>query len=280
MHRLFISAFALALAALALAQPEDEARLFHTVEAGDTLISIAFAYGVTLDQLLALNDLQPEAFLQIGQRLLVMRAPEFADGALQALPEPAPAPETETAVGDAIESGDLPPAPVIEAKAPMRDPADLSPRLCLAAYEDDNQNGMMDPGEATLADATIRLIDDAGQERLRHTTDGAAEPACQRALERRLYVIEAQAPPGFGLTVSPRLTLDLRAGGLVKLDFGAQRGLTVADLPPPEPSSADEAPASESPRSLLRQLSGLFALGLAAVVFFSGLAVSFFARGR
>ena len=258
-----IGILALAIGVVLLqAQPEDDADLVHTVTAGDTLISIAHAYGVTLEQLLTLNDLNPEALLQIGQRLLVIRAPEFAAevGAPDAVAGAAP--ETETAVGGNVESGDLPPAPVAAAAAPMRDPADISPQLCFAVYRDDNQNGMREPGEELLRDATIRLLDAKDVEQLRYTTDGATEPYCQRLQERKLYTIEGSAPPGFGLTSASRLRIE------------------ALPIPPLEPASGADERASEQPRSLLRELSGLFALGLAAVVFCSGMVVSLFIRVR
>lgn len=268
-------------AVLLQAQPEDDRDIVHTVDSGDTLISIAHAYGVTLDQLLSLNDLHPEALLQIGQRLLVIRASEFAeeeDG------EPAPdsdeSSESAELVGGDVERGDLPPAPVAEADAPMRDPADIHPQLCFAVFEDLNQNGMMEPNERPLTEATIRLLDGADVEQLRYSTDGAAEPYCERRLERRLYTIEGSAPPGFGLTSAARLRIDLRNGGLVTLEFGAKQGLETASVPPPAGDMGSDDDASESPRSLLRELSGLFALGLAAVVFFSGMAVSLIIRWR
>ena len=271
---------ALAIGAVLLqAQPEDDRDIIHTVDSGDTLISIAHAYGVTLDQLLSLNELHPEALLQIGQRLLVIRAPAFAeeeDG------EPAPesgesgeSSESAELVGGDVASSDLPPAPVAEADAPMRDPADIRPQLCFTVFEDHNQNGMMEPNERPLTNAAIRVLDTADVEQLRYTTDGA-EPYCERRLERALYTIEGSAPPGFGMTSAARLRIDLRNGGLVKLEFGAKRGLETASVPPPAGDMGGDDGASESPRSLLRELSGLFALGLAAVVFFSGMAVSLF----
>ena len=273
----------LALGALALAQSGDGDDLFHTVEAGDALISIAYAYGVTLEQLLALNDLQAEALLQIGQRLLVIRAPEFAGdeaGDGEAAAAEVDAGPLDTAVGGAIESEDLPPAPVAEADAPMRDPADIRPRLCFAVYDDANQNGMMDAGEGMLAGATIRLLDGDDLERLRYTTAGAGEPHCPRQLERGLYTLAGEAPPGFGLTGTPRLRVDLRRGGRVDAAFGAKQGLEGGAPPPLAPASGADAAAEAPPRSLLRALSGLFALGLAAVVGFSGLALSIFLRWR
>jgi len=46
----------------------------HEVRAGDTLYGIAGKYGITLDQLLRLNNLKKNAAIQPGQKLLV--APE------------------------------------------------------------------------------------------------------------------------------------------------------------------------------------------------------------
>ena len=273
-------ALAIGLAPLG-AQPENDADIVHAVDAGDTLTSIAIAYGVTLDQLLTLNDLDPEALLQIGQRLLVIRAAAFADDdeddpeavAEVAMEEPA-------AVGGNVDSGDEPPAPVAEADAPMRDPADISPRLCFAVFVDDNHNGMMEPDERLLAGATIRLLEANEAERLRYATDAIAEPFCERRLERKLYTLAASAPPGFGLTGASRLRIDLRPGGLVHVDIGAKAGMESPALPPQDGIRGGDQPAGEKPRSLLRELSGLFALGLAAVVFFSGMAVSLFTRWR
>ena len=285
MRKLLIGMVALAIgAALLLGQPEDDADIFHTVDAGDTLISIALAYGVTLDQLLTLNDLHPEALLQIGQRLLVIRAPQFADDADDTMDTADTAAEDETeaeaAISGNVERGDLPPAPVIAADAPMRDPADISPQLCYGVFLDDNQNGMRDAGEASLPAATIRLLDAQDVEQLRYTTDGAAQPSCERRLERKLYLIEGAAPPGFGLTSASRLRLDLRSGGRVTVEFGAKQGLKALPTPPLERSTSEAERASAAPRSLLRELSGIFVLGLAVFVFFSGMALSFFIRGR
>ena len=279
MRRVLFVCFALALGiALNLAQPEDE-DLIHTVGAGDTLISIAHAYGVTLDQLLTLNNLRPEALLQIGQRLIVMRAPEYADDGESSSDDDEIA-DGENAFGGGRESADLPPAPVAQADAPMRDPADISPRLCFTVFQDENHNGMMEPGEDQLPDATIRLLDAEDTELLRYTTAGATEPICPRGLERQPYLIVGEAPPGFGWTSAAHLQVDLRMGGLVRVDFGAKAGLESAPIPPLAPASADDERLDEGPRSLLREFSGLFALGLAVIVLSSGMAVSLFVWGR
>ena len=271
MFRRWIMLIALATGmAMLKAQPEDGADLVHTVVAGDTLISIALSYGVTLDDLLSLNGLNPEALLQIGQRLVIIRSgsPIEEAGA------------SESGDGGDAESDVLPPAPVAEADAPMIDPADMRPQLCLAVFQDDNQNGTMEPDERYLAEGSIILLDETEAEHLRYTTDGESEPYCPSDIQRGIYRIEGEAPAGYGMTGSAILVVDLRAGGEVSVDFGAKQGLATSIVPTPDPQAGKgEAQAGES-SSLLYELSGLFVLGLAGVVLISGMALSLFIRGR
>lgn len=51
---------------------QPDGSIVHVVVAGDTLAGIAYAYGVTLDQLRQLNNIQPgDNILQIGQKIVV-----------------------------------------------------------------------------------------------------------------------------------------------------------------------------------------------------------------
>lgn len=288
MSRLLLACVFLALGLpQAQAQTENGGDLIHTVKAGDTLISIAHAYGVTLDQLLSLNSIDRETLLQIGQRLLVISAGEPASDESGAASEDSGAASEDNGGSEAANAPGIvaagerwPPAPVRDADAPMRDPADLSARLCASVYQDDNQNGLMDPDEKLLPDATILLLEAGGVLRQEYKTDGSAEPYCPDELERQFYTVEAIAPPGFGLTSAASLRVDLRSGGLARVDFSAKLGLDAPALAP-----SDEAPPlppteARAGRSLLRELGGLFVLGLAGVVLFSGLAVSLVVRGR
>jgi LysM repeat protein len=54
------------------AQPDGS--IIHTIQAGDTIDSIAFAYGITRADILSLNDLQSANFIFPGQQLLVREA--------------------------------------------------------------------------------------------------------------------------------------------------------------------------------------------------------------
>ncbi len=265
----------LCVAALMSANAQETDNLIHTVEAGETLTAIAQNYGVTLEQLLSLNSLDPDAYLQIGQRLLV--APDAASGDAQ--------PAGETGTDDPQEPREptpddsYPEAPVIEASAPMMDPADLQPLVCLVVYEDANHNGMREPAELRLRQGTIVLYDGAGLERARYTTDGESEPACLRDLGRQVYRLGAEAPAGYGLRGESELWLDLRAGGDVLLEFAARQG---ADLPAGPVSPAQDA--SDAPvdvtGGLLRELAGLALMAAAAAVMASGLILAVFLRSR
>ncbi|HLU09193.1 MAG TPA: LysM peptidoglycan-binding domain-containing protein, partial [Oceanobacillus sp.] len=55
-------------------QPQPDGSIIHTVQPGDTIDSIAVAYGLTRAELLALNPLADPRIIQIGQQLLVREA--------------------------------------------------------------------------------------------------------------------------------------------------------------------------------------------------------------
>lgn len=267
------------LAAAVTVGAQDGGDLVHTVAAGETLISIANAYGVSLDELLALNELDPNAILPIGRQLVVILEADLVADAEEASDDRETAEATAVPISTTSVAG-LPPAPIAAADAPMLDPALISPRLCFAVFADANQNGMREPGEGYLNGATIRLLDEDGVEALQYQSDGQSEPHCPPDLPGRRYAIEAMAPSGYGLTGAARLSLDLRDGGDVEIDYGAWPGFDAAAVPPLQPVAQDETPAEASQPAILRELSGLFVLLLAGLVFCSGMALSIVLRFR
>lgn len=280
MLRLWITiALAVATLTLSLAQSSDD--LVHTVDAGETLIAIANAYGVSLEQVLSLNGLDPEAYLQIGQLLIVIPADQLAvEEEAAASDDLAPA---AALVGpldvSGRGSGALPPAPVIMADAPMKDPADMSPEICFGVYLDDNQNAMRDPAEIYLAGGQILLFDKADVEQWRATSAGDAQPGCRTDVARALYRMQGNAPAGYGLTSAGSLELDLRAGGRVRVEFGVKPGAPT--FAPIFGAPADVAPEPANVGgSVLQELGGVFVLLLAGAVLALGAAVSLFVRWR
>ncbi|NIN68189.1 MAG: LysM peptidoglycan-binding domain-containing protein, partial [Anaerolineae bacterium] len=53
-----------------------ERRRVHVISAGDNLWDVAMQYGTTVDEIAALNELDPEAILALGQELLIPQSAE------------------------------------------------------------------------------------------------------------------------------------------------------------------------------------------------------------
>ena len=64
--------------------PKPSERVVHVVQAGETLDSIAFSYGKTREELLAINNIADPRIIQIGQEIIISLPPT---------PTPTPSPE-------------------------------------------------------------------------------------------------------------------------------------------------------------------------------------------
>lgn len=62
------------VAPVTVASPDEDGSIIHDVQTGQALWSIAEAYEVTVDQLVALNNLSEDAVIYVGQKLLVRMA--------------------------------------------------------------------------------------------------------------------------------------------------------------------------------------------------------------
>jgi LysM repeat protein len=72
--------------------PTQTPQITHVVKSGDTAWAIALRYGLTLDQLAAFNNISPDAFLQIGQELIIRPPTPMPEAT--ATPTTTPAPTT------------------------------------------------------------------------------------------------------------------------------------------------------------------------------------------
>ena len=273
-----------------LAQPNDsQAEIIHVVGAGENLSAIAANYGVTVGEIVATNDLDLNAILQVGQQIVIVFNTAVAEpsaATLAAIENNVPS-ATEVAAGEARAIGgialdnDLPPAPVAAADAPAMDPAAFDPVICVSTFVDDNRNGAMDPGEPYLAESRIKLLDSSGNQHASRSTDSESRPLCIKDLQPQIYFIEVAAPVGYGPTSSDALRIDLRDGRPVQLAFGAKLGF-VHEEPSPVISVATEEPPEnlDIGEGLLQELSGLFVVALAIFVLVSGLSVALFLRFR
>ncbi|MFN8560539.1 MAG: LysM peptidoglycan-binding domain-containing protein [Anaerolineae bacterium] len=263
--------------------------IVHVVEAGDTLDSIAFAYGVTRADLLALNNIADPRIIQIGQEIIVKAAPtptptNTREGATEEpTPDPNATPEPPAYVRDAA------PAPVISSASggvvyPIN-PADSAPSICVILFEDDNQNRIQDSGEDELAGGEILLLA-SGTPVGQHTTESLPDPYCFDGLAARDYVVEAAPPSGYGLTTPNQLRVQAYAGAHIDVAFGAAQGVEPVEAPPADDggivsaTNGDETDTRASSASPFSDNSGLIVFGAAGVVLVAGLGISLLLRRR
>ncbi len=255
--------------------------IVHVVVAGDTLDSIAFAYGATRADLLALNNIADPRIIQIGQEIIV-RAPVQPT----ATPTPEgyvePTPEPPAAIRDAA------PAPVISAASgdvvyPI-DPADNKASVCVTLFEDANSNRIQDGGENVLSGGSILLTKD-GQPAGNHTSDDTPDPFCFDGLASGSYIVAAAAPSGYGLTTPDQLRVQAYPAAQINVAFGAAQGVQPVVFPPAsgETAVSTTEPAPTQTASVTNPLndnSGLIVLGAAGVVLVAGMGLSLLLRRR
>lgn len=299
---------------------DDNGRIEHTVQSGDTLAAIAVAYGVPVSQIRELNNLEG-AFLQVGQVLLIQEATETApsdeeeaettetvdetapeeteDSAESsgfASPTPTATPQeiaqkpTETATPDVTATPTpIPASPTDAPTAPVEtgaeaDPLQVESGVCVLMFDDANQNTVQEPGEDLLAGGSITLSDSAGAEE-NYVTDGEGEPYCFVDLPAGTYTVAADAPAGYGLVNSPSLVVNMQAGQQFTLRFAAAEGVEVAQAPTPDTSVTDQQPEiiEEEPQdqgNSLRNIAGVIVMALAGVVLIGGIGVAFLVSRR
>jgi LysM repeat protein len=287
---------------------QEDGSIVHTVQPGDTVDSIAVAYGVTRRDILSLNNITDARIIVIGQQLIIRPPTTTAQEAEQ--PEtseqaPEPTPTAPQAAAEAASQDDaapqaeaaaptprpfdvaaLPAAPVRSASngdvQPVIDPAAAGGQVCVLMFEDTVQNRLPDSDEGLLTGGSIILIKGTAQV-ADYTTDGS-EPHCFERLEAGDYVASVAPPDGYGLTTPDQLGLRVSDGSSITVAFGAARDAVApappsADGPPllSEPSTDESAAPAANP--LVDNL-GIIALGAAAVALLGGLGVTFILRRR
>ncbi len=295
---------------------QSDGSIVHVVQAGDTVDSIAFAYGVTRTQILELNNLASARFINPGQKLVIKTPEPAASGAGDAPAAAAPQEIVPTVSGVNFEevvsttapvdgAPDQPPppeaqaaeptqppeptptslpAPVTEVASNVINPAATTGSVCVLLFDDLNQNRIQEPGETTLAGGTINLSQ-AGQPVESYQTEAVPDPHCFTDLSIGDYVAVAAVPAGYGLITSNQFRVQLSPGATINVAFGAAQGVQAVAPPPADVGGlVEEAPAaSDTPRTLADQLlqySGLIVFGLAALVLLGGLGLALVMRRR
>lgn len=285
----------------------EDGSLLHIVQAGDTIDSIAIAYGLTRAELLALNpDIRDPRIIQIAQEIVIQAppstpTPEPTADATADVDAEAGAEATADADGDAQAGGQSadnpPPAPVDSAPpAPIRsvasgdvlppiDPVGSGAEVCVLLYEDANANRVQEAGEESLPGGMITLSSGGtgGEITGEQQLDGS-EPYCFTNLTAGDYSALMQPPDGYGLTTPDQLTVSAAAGAKVNIAFGAAQGVQPV-TPPPADADPVEVVAVGEPKTVnvanpVQDNLGLIVFGAAGVVLVIGLGASLLMRRR
>lgn len=194
-----------------IATPDADGFIYAIVQPNDSLWAIAARSGISLTELLDLNNLTESALIQPGDRLIVAIVAPPATATPEASPttaatRPPPTPS----------STPLPPPPTV---------------ICLVAFSDENGNGEREPAEPLQAGVAFTVFTSAGVV-ANYVTDGTAEPYCLTDLTPGNYQITRSVGRMETLTNSGNRTVVLAAGDQVMLGFGGLVGSTPVPTAP------------------------------------------------
>lgn len=225
-------------AAFATPTPNADGQIIYIVQEGDTCTRIFLLTGVTIEEIITLNNLGPECSLVPGQQLLLAQVDPVTPTPEGPLPTPTPGPPTPT-------------------------PFEGNGRICVALFEDLDGNQRRSPNEMYLGGGVISVSNRIGTfSQTKETVGGdpaVVGPVCFDDVPEGEYNLSMGIPDGFNPTTSMNYAIEVTAGDVIVVDFGAQ----------PSSQMIDMAPTPGSNRSPLLLAIGLFLLaGGAGLAFF------------
>jgi LysM repeat protein len=258
------------------AQPDAGGGIMHTIAAGDTLFGLSLQYNVPLDTIYALNGLNSQSILSIGQKVIIKAGTGTTVPAAQptAASQPTAAPTTEPAPA----AGEATPQAPTEA-TPQTQPA-AQPTvavtavaaasdkgtLCLFAYDDVNADALRDPGEGPVAGATFIIIDGQGATVSEYVSTNTAEAHCISDLTPGSYSVNVQPAPQTVPTSDERFGVPLTPGSKVNIDFGSRAGEGNATASSNGSESSSTSSGGSNIGGIVAGIGGLVLLLAAGVI--------------
>jgi hypothetical protein len=218
---------------LPTATPDAEGIIYDIVQPNDSLWAIAVRSGISLTELLNLNNLTEDALIQPGDRLIV------------GIVEPPASPTAEAS--PTVAATREPPTPTVTLQ-----PGPVT-AVCLVAFSDENGNGQREPIEPLQAGVAFTVFT-AEAVVVNYVTDGVSEPYCLTELAAGDYQVTRSVARGETLTNSGNRTVILAAGDQVMLGFGGLIGPTPVPtaVPPTRPAAIiGNATGHETPEALI-----------------------------
>jgi hypothetical protein len=186
--------------------PGPDGRIIYRVQEGDSLWRIAAIAGISLEELMAMNGIQPGDFISPGMEL------ELGIGG-PALPTAAPP--------------GVQPSPT--APTPTPTPLVGTAEICVLLFQDVNGNGRLEETEVPLEGGQVSVVDTNGIVAGEYTTEALLEQLeedligyCFTDLESGDYNVSAAVPPGYNATTSLNAPVSILPGDIKYLQFGAQ----------------------------------------------------------
>jgi LysM repeat protein len=212
-----------------VAQPLPGGGLVHTVVAGDTLFGLSLQYNVPLDTIYALNGLNSQSILSIGQQIIIKAGAGTQVPAQQPTAAPTAAPTQAAAETTPAAPAEGTPQATQSAAEPTAAPtvaAAVSDRgtLCLFAYEDANADALHDPDEGPLAGAKFTVVDGQGAVVVDYVSTNDSEAHCIGDLTPGSYNVSVKPAPNTTATSDERWGVPLTSGSKVNIDFGSRSG--------------------------------------------------------
>ena len=223
--------------------PGADGRIIYIVQPGDSCFRLQALYGIPVEQLRQLNSkLDENCTLTVGQELLIGLV--SLAGTPTAGPSPTPAPPTASPT-----------------------PFTGTTEICVLLFEDGNGNSLREETEPAIAGGAVSVTENNGAYSAAQDTIIPADPTayqgiCFSNVPEGNYNITVGIPDNYNPTVDLSYSLEVKAGDLASVNFGAQSKDVVAD-----PGTQDTPGNSKSP--WLGILGGLFLLGGGALGYYA-----------
>ena len=216
------------------ATPNADGVIFTEVQPGDSLWALAARAGLVLDEFLEINELSRDDIIEPGDLLIVgfgdppgsepveeeasnEDEPEVS-GSVEEVEE-SPKLPIASDTDEASEEGDQQPASA-DSSGIVSSQNNTGASICLEAYDDTNQNGIHDRGEA-LRSAVAFTISDGQSVVSNYVTDGDSEPFCIKGLPEGSYRVTRSGRPEEIMTTPGDRAVSIADASTLHLSFGS-----------------------------------------------------------
>lgn len=283
--------------------PDANGVIYAEIGPNDSVWSIAAKNGLTLDEILELNNMPQDEVIFVNQGdLLVVGFANPPAEAVEADSEGSeePAANADDATDDTVEVGgsteasaesdseEVAAAEPVEVTAEPTE-APISGEICLKAYDDTNQNAAYDAGEPLRADVAFTILKD-DQVQSSYISRVDTEVFCVEGLDAGAYRITRSKLPNETLSTAGDVNIMLSEGGSVTAEFGsfeeevvAADAVSAVEAEESAEETAEDAPltndVAESADSAPNPTTGiLIAVAVAAVLLLLAILVIILSR--